>query len=917
MRLRQGIRARWATVLLLVVVVVVGIPGSVLAAEPPNRNDPCSVGGKNTCDTNGVGFYDTYRYGVRWFGDFKNAVPGQPRGFCIDLRFWYPSAAYKYTEDKSGSLVNRDKEAVTLESQRRMAYALWAFGRSTTPSQQAAVMLYVHSQMGDARAGEASPDELDAGVRTAFARITKDSAAYHGPYRIVVTMPSALKLGAKGTATIRVLSATGKALPGVLLTLRGTGATGVPSTTKTAGNGIATVGYTAASASDVSLDVRTEPLPSTLPKIFRPTTAAAAPNGQRLAVPSSQVVAGSGSTSVAKSKLEVTSVAVPAEVAIGEGSTDRITIKGASPTFKVTAKAKLHGPFRSPTDIRCDQTPAWQGTWKTNGSGETITKPVKLDTPGWYVYQHTIPSDANHVGLTTPCTDAKERVKVVAVPAVTTVVSEKIVAPGTEIYDTVTVSGLAGEPAVIEAVLYGPFANRKAIVCTTTPAWSGTISITADGEFKTEAVKLTVPGFYTYRETLTGGDFVKSAQTLCGEAAETTIVTGEPKVKTQVSAKQTRPGATITDKVIVTGLGELAGTVKVELFGPFATVGGITCDGEPVWSSRLAVTGDGTYTTSPVRISRVGYYTFRESLAKTPQYSAFDGKCGETSETTVARAAPRVTTLVSNEVVVPGSTITDRVRVTGLGRTEARIDMELFGPFGTRASIRCSGTALWKGSFTAKGDGVYTTTPVRLARAGFYTYRERLVGSTLITGTQGACGAVSETALARPFILTGKGEHTASQQRAAESPLTPARVQLDARGIDATVFSAGIDLAVGALDVPKNIRRVGWWADGVLPGGAKGAVLIAGHVDSANAGAGAFFRLKEAQTGDRVLVTTNSGRVFAYKVVSVETMAKAKLPPDIFARQGRPRLVLVTCGGPFIESEGHYRDNIVVTAVPV
>jgi hypothetical protein len=32
---------------------------------------------------------------------------------------------------------------------------------------------------------------------------------------------------------------------------------------------------------------------------------------------------------------------------------------------------------------------------------------------------------------------------------------------------------------------------------------------------------------------------------------------------------------------------------------------------------------------------------------------------------------------------------------------------------------------------------------------------------------------------------------------------------------------------------------------------------------------------------------------------------------------GRARLVLVTCGGPYNRTTGHYRDNIVVTAVPV
>ena len=49
-----------------------------------------------------------------------------------------------------------------------------------------------------------------------------------------------------------------------------------------------------------------------------------------------------------------------------------------------------------------------------------------------------------------------------------------------------------------------------------------------------------------------------------------------------------------------------------------------------------------------------------------PQYSGFEGECGVDSETTVTRARPQVTTVVSNEVVVPDSTITDSVRVIGV-----------------------------------------------------------------------------------------------------------------------------------------------------------------------------------------------------------------------------------------------------------
>ena len=48
--------------------------------------------------------------------------------------------------------------------------------------------------------------------------------------------------------------------------------------------------------------------------------------------------------------------------------------------------------------------------------------------------------------------------------------------------------------------------------------------------------------------------------------------------------------------------------------------------------------------------------------------------------------------------------------------------------------------------------------PVRVTRAGFYTYRERVLGSALVPATTTRCAAVEETALAAPKIVTGKGD---------------------------------------------------------------------------------------------------------------------------------------------------------------
>jgi hypothetical protein len=94
-------------------------------------------------------------------------------------------------------------------------------------------------------------------------------------------------------------------------------------------------------------------------------------------------------------------------------------------------------------------------------------------------------------------------------------------------------------------------------------------------------------------------------------------------------------------------------------------------------------------------------------------------------------------------------------------------------------------------------------------------------------------------------------------------------------------------------------------------------VVIAGHVDSKEQGKGAFFRLRDLGEDDTLTVAGPDGTVRAYRVVAREEYRKTKIPLDrYFARDGAPRLTLITCGGPFDRKAGHYRDNIVVTAVP-
>src|SRR5262245_23077885 len=196
------------------------------AGLPPNPYDPCSQQGRNTCGTLGVGFYRDAGYGARWFGDYRGAVPGVAHLFCIDARFWYASPSYSYEPRSAVGLRNRDGRAVSLENQERMAYAIWTFGRTRNPARQAAVMLYTHALMGDVPSAEVNPAAVGAAVTTHYQRIAGDADRYHGPYRIEARFPRNLTVATAATVRIRVIAASGAAVPNVPVALAADGAAG-------------------------------------------------------------------------------------------------------------------------------------------------------------------------------------------------------------------------------------------------------------------------------------------------------------------------------------------------------------------------------------------------------------------------------------------------------------------------------------------------------------------------------------------------------------------------------------------------------------------------------------------------------------------------------------------------------------------
>jgi hypothetical protein len=168
---------------------------------------------------------------------------------------------------------------------------------------------------------------------------------------------------------------------------------------------------------------------------------------------------------------------------------------------------------------------------------------------------------------------------------------------------------------------------------------------------------------------------------------------------------------------------------------------------------------------------------------------------------------------------------------------------------------------------------------------------------------------------------TGTGTATRSPSRAASPvsprplPGVPVKLALPTERVVASIVPAGTR-PNGELRLPRSPQVVSWWVRSAPAGDPRDSTLIGGHVDSAKEGVGVLGALREIDIGSRVVLTDTFGVQHSYRVAARRLYPKYGLPEDVFKVTGRARLVLITCGGPFDEDSGRYRDNVVVYALP-
>jgi sortase (surface protein transpeptidase) len=137
----------------------------------------------------------------------------------------------------------------------------------------------------------------------------------------------------------------------------------------------------------------------------------------------------------------------------------------------------------------------------------------------------------------------------------------------------------------------------------------------------------------------------------------------------------------------------------------------------------------------------------------------------------------------------------------------------------------------------------------------------------------------------------------------------PCRMVIDSIGVDAPVIELGLR-SNGTLEVPTVYSEAGWWKGGGKPGKI-GSTVIVGHIDNRR-GPAVFYKLPQLKAGDVVTIMRVKRKPVRYVIEDLGRWAKSNFPSEIvYAATPIAELRLITCGGVFNRSTGHYTDNII------
>jgi hypothetical protein len=448
---------------------------------------------------------------------------------------------------------------------------------------------------------------------------------------------------------------------------------------------------------------------------------------------------------------------------------------GIAPTGAITFD--LYGP-RQP---RCSGHPLFTSRVAVDGNGTYNSESFTATAPGAYRWVAHYSGDAsNHPAGPTACGESSETVVLQpAHPAIATVASETTELGGA-IHDLAVLRGGADPHGVIVFRAYGP----DDATCAGAPLATSHVRVRGNGAYRSASFTPSAPGTYRWRATYSGdANNAAAGPTACDDRGESVLVTPKTPPAQPALASTASPsvaaGGAIRDIAELSGGADPTGTLAFEVYGPDQS----TCSGAPAAISTVAVSGNGSYSSSAFTATVAGTYRWVVVYSGDEHnLGAGPTACDDAAETVIVTPATPVLVTTASPPVIVGGGLRDTAYLSRGANPTGTITFRAYGP----GDAACAGRPAFTMHQTVVGNGAYRSSTFVPSAAGSYRWVAVYSGDRNNAAATTACGDRLETGQVfrrHPALRT-----------TASSSLTLAGVRSEPAGVsiyDAATLSGG------------------------------------------------------------------------------------------------------------------------------
>ena len=332
----------------------------------------------------------------------------------------------------------------------------------------------------------------------------------------------------------------------------------------------------------------------------------------------------------------LTTQASASTISLGQSVTDTATFTEVGSNGPVTGTVKFFvcGPFASATACATGGTQV--GGAITIAGNSATSAAFAPDTTGTYCFRAEYTPDTlakyspiNHTNTTTECFTV-----VKASPAINTTPDPASGPTGTTLNDTATLSGGFTPTGTITFNLY----DSNDATCSGAPAFTQTVVVSGNNVYSTSGgFVANMTGTWRWTAGYSGDSKNNAAASGC-DAELVTIGKATPGLTTSPNPTSTTETSTLNDSATLSGGFNPTGTITFNLYDPDQPA----CAGTPRHTETVAVTGNGTYsTTAGFAADKVGTWRWVATYSGDSGNNAVTGGCDD-EQVTVADVLPTV-----------------------------------------------------------------------------------------------------------------------------------------------------------------------------------------------------------------------------------------------------------------------------------